>query len=69
MAQRQRPKPADKSLGLVVAALHTAGTAILGTSNTVLRRIRDYEAEATAPVAPPGDHAASDSMSPSKNTP
>jgi F420-dependent oxidoreductase-like protein len=42
--RRQRPELAGKSLDEVVAALHTAGTAIVGTPEAVLRRIRDYEA-------------------------
>ena len=33
-----------KSLDEVVAALHAAGTAIVGTPETVLARIHDYEA-------------------------
>lgn len=43
-ARRQRPELAGKSLDEVVEALHKAGTAIVGTPEGVLRRIRDYEA-------------------------
>lgn len=43
-ARRQRPELAGKSLDEVVAALHTAGSAIVGTPEAVLRRISDYEA-------------------------
>lgn len=43
-ARRQRPELAGKSLDEVVATLHTAGNAIVGTPEAVLRRIRDYEA-------------------------
>jgi F420-dependent oxidoreductase-like protein len=43
-ARRQRPELAGKSLDDVVTALHTAGTAIAGTPEGVLQRIRDYEA-------------------------
>ncbi|HEU5438664.1 MAG TPA: TIGR03560 family F420-dependent LLM class oxidoreductase [Ktedonobacterales bacterium] len=43
-ARRQRPELAGKSLDEVVAAIHAAGTAIVGTPEGVLRRIRDYEA-------------------------
>lgn len=42
--RRRRPELAGKSLDEVVAALHAAGTAIVGTPEGVLRRIRDYEA-------------------------
>jgi F420-dependent oxidoreductase-like protein len=43
-ARSQRPELAGKSLDEVVEALHKAGTAIVGTPEGVLRRIRDYEA-------------------------
>jgi F420-dependent oxidoreductase-like protein len=43
-ARRQRPELVGKSLDEVVAALHAAGSAIVGTPETVLQRIRDYEA-------------------------
>jgi F420-dependent oxidoreductase-like protein len=43
-ARRQRPELAGKSLDEVVAAIHAAGNAIVGTPETVLARIRDYEA-------------------------
>lgn len=43
-ARRQRPELAGKSLDEVVDALHTAGSAIVGTPEAVIRRIRDYEA-------------------------
>jgi F420-dependent oxidoreductase-like protein len=43
-ARRQRPELAGKSLDEVVTALHTAGSAIVGTPEDVLRRIHDYEA-------------------------
>lgn len=43
-ARRQRPELAGKSLDEVVTALHTAGSAIIGTPDDVLRRIHDYEA-------------------------
>jgi F420-dependent oxidoreductase-like protein len=43
-ARRQRPELAGKSLDEVVAALHEAGSTIAGTPETVLARIRDYEA-------------------------
>jgi F420-dependent oxidoreductase-like protein len=43
-ARRQRPELAGKSLDDFVTALHTAGTAIAGTPESVLQRIRDYEA-------------------------
>ncbi|HET8905996.1 MAG TPA: TIGR03560 family F420-dependent LLM class oxidoreductase [Ktedonobacterales bacterium] len=42
--RRQRPEMSGKSLDEVVEALHTDGTAIVGTPDVVLRRIRDYEA-------------------------
>lgn len=41
---RQRPELAGKTLDEVVTALHTSGNAIVGTPETVLRRIHDYEA-------------------------
>ncbi len=40
---RQRPKLAGKTLDDVVTALHTSGSAIVGTPEAVLRRIHDYE--------------------------
>jgi F420-dependent oxidoreductase-like protein len=43
-ARRQRPELAGKSLDEVVEALNTAGSAIVGTPEAVLHRIRDYEA-------------------------
>jgi F420-dependent oxidoreductase-like protein len=43
-ARRQRPDLTGKSLDEVVAAIHTAGGAIVGTPEGVIRRIRDYEA-------------------------
>lgn len=43
-ARRARPELAGKSLDEVVAAIHTAGNAITGTPEGVLRRIRDYAA-------------------------
>ena len=42
--RRQRPELAGKSLDEVVAALHAAGSAIVGTPADVVRRIRDYAA-------------------------
>jgi alkanesulfonate monooxygenase SsuD/methylene tetrahydromethanopterin reductase-like flavin-dependent oxidoreductase (luciferase family) len=41
--RRQRPELAGKSLDEVIAAIHAAGNAIVGTPETVLARIRDYE--------------------------
>jgi F420-dependent oxidoreductase-like protein len=43
-ARRQRPELAGKSLDEVVAAIHETGSAIVGTPETMLSRIRDYEA-------------------------
>jgi len=43
-SRRQRPDLAGKSLDEVVATLHAAGSAIAGTPETVLQRIREYEA-------------------------
>ena len=42
--RRARPEFAGKSLDEVIEALHTSGSAIVGTPEGVLRRIRDYEA-------------------------
>lgn len=44
LAARQRPELAGKSLDEVVAALHAEGSAIVGTPEAVVSRIRDYEA-------------------------
>jgi len=43
-ARRQRPELVGKSLDEVVAALHAAGSAIVGDADAVLSRIREYEA-------------------------
>jgi F420-dependent oxidoreductase-like protein len=43
-SRRRRPELAGKSLDEVVAALHAAGSAIVGTPMEVVSRIRDYAA-------------------------
>ncbi len=43
-SRRQRPELAGKSLDEVIVALHAAGSTIVGTPETVLSRMRDYEA-------------------------